>query len=72
MSLYKSYFLKDESDGGGSDYGSSGTYSFRAFSLLLDNSVGRVSGLGSELFVPTVVESKRDIFSVYHVRTNRS
>ena len=35
---------------------------FTLFSLRFDNSIGRVSGLGSGVFIPTGVESKCDIF----------
>ena len=42
----------------GSDYGSSGTYSFCAFSLCFDDSIGSVSVLGSEVFAPTGVSPK--------------
>ena len=35
----------------------------RAFPLRFDDSVGRVSGLGSGVFSPTGVDSKCDIFS---------
>ena len=62
MSSDKSYFLDDESGELGSDSRSSGTYSFRAFSLRFDESVGIVSVLGSDVFVPTGVNSKGDIF----------
>ena len=36
---------------------------FFAPSLRFDDSLGRVSGLGPGVFVPTVVESKCDIFA---------
>ena len=51
-----------ESDDDGSGSGSSGRYSFTAFSLRFDKYVGCVSGMGSGVFVPTVVEYKCDIF----------
>ena len=35
---------------------------FTLFSLRFDNSIGRVSGLGSGVFIQTGVESKCDIF----------
>ena len=63
ISSEKSDLLDDESDDDGSDYGSSGTYSFHAFSLYFENSIGRVSGLGSGSFVLTGVELKCDIFA---------
>ena len=56
-------FAHDKSDDDGYDSGFSGTYSFTTFSLRFENSVGRVSGLGSGVFVPTGVESKCDIFA---------
>ena len=56
--------LNDEYDDDGSDYESSGTYSFPAFSLHFENSVGRVSGLGSGVFVPTGVDFKYDILAL--------
>ena len=62
LSSEKSDLLNDESDDDGYDSGSSGTYSFCAFSLCFDNSVGSVSGLGYGVFVPTGVEYKCDIF----------
>ena len=57
--------LNHESNGDGSDSGSSGTYYFTNFSLRFDNSVGRVNGLGSEIFVLTGVEPKCDIFAFF-------
>ena len=63
LSSDESYSPGDDSDDDGSDYGSSGTYSFCAFYLRFDNSVGSVSGLVSGIFVPTGVESKCDIFT---------
>ena len=53
LSSEESDSLNDESENVRSDSGSSGTYSFTAFSLRFDDSVGRVSGLGSGIFVPT-------------------
>ena len=55
LSSDESDSLDDESDEDGCDYGSYGTYSFRAFSLCFDDSVGSVNGLGSGLFAPTGV-----------------
>ena len=49
----------DESENDGSDSGSSVTC---YFPFRFDCSFGHVIGLGSGIFVPTVVESKRDIF----------
>ena len=54
----ESDLLDDEFGELGSDYGSSCTYSFCAFSLCFDDSVGSVSVLGSEFFAPTGVKSK--------------
>ena len=51
LSSNKSYSLDDESKDDGSDSGSSGTYSFPAFSLRFEKSVGCVSCLGSGVFV---------------------
>ena len=42
---------------------SSGMYYFHAFSLHFENYVVRVSGLGSDIFVPTGVEYKCDNFA---------
>ena len=61
MSSDKSDSLDDESDNDGSDSGSS---SRCYFPLNFENSVDRVSGLGSGIFVPTGVESKCGIFTV--------
>ena len=58
LSSDESDSLYDESDELGSDSGSSGTYSFHAFSLRFDESIGIVSVLGSEVFAPTGFESK--------------
>ena len=58
LSSEKSYSPDDYSENDGSDSRSSGTCSF---SLRFDYPVGRVSGLGSGVFVPTGVESKYDI-----------
>ena len=63
LSLDESDLLNDESDELGSDSGSSGTYSFCAFSLCFDHSVGSVSLFGCGIFAPTGVESKGDIFA---------
>ena len=54
--------LHNESDRLGSESVSSGTYSFCTFSLGFDDSVGSVSVLGYDVFAPTVVKSKGDIF----------
>ena len=59
LSLGESYLIDDEYDDGGSDSGSSGTFSFPDF-LYFDDYVGRVSSLGSSVFVPTGVKSKCD------------
>ena len=50
--------LNDDSNDDGSVSGSSDTCNFP---FRFDDSVGRVSGVGSGVFVPTVVESKCDI-----------
>ena len=63
MSSYKSYSLNDESDDDGYDSRSSSTYYFPDFPLCFDYSVIHVSSLGSDVFVPTGVESKCDIFA---------
>ena len=65
MSSDKSYSFNDKSDCDDSDCVSSGTYSFHAFSLRFDDSVVSIRGLGSGVFVPTVVESKCGIFKFY-------
>ena len=57
MSLDNIYFLDDESNDYGSDSVSTGTC---AFTLNFDNYVGRVSGVGSGVFVPIVVEYNCD------------
>ena len=62
LSSEKSESLDDDSDDDGFDSGSSGTYSFCAFSLRFENSVGSVSVLGSGVFSPIGVEYKCDIF----------
>ena len=54
MSSEKSYSLDDKSDNDGSDSKSSGTCTFP---FHFDDSVGGVSGMGSVVFVPIVVES---------------
>ena len=63
LSSDESYSLDDEYDKLGYDSGSSGTYSFHAFSLRFDNYVVSVCVLGSGVFVPTGVESKVNIFA---------
>ena len=63
MASDESYLLNDESDNDGSDSVSYGTYYFYAFYLRFDDVVSSVSGLGSGIFVPTVVEFKYDIFA---------
>ena len=62
LSSDESDSLGDDSDKLGSDSGSSCTYSFCAFSLCFDHSVGSVSLFGCGIFAPTGVESKGDIF----------
>ena len=54
-----SYLLDDESDQLGSDYGSSGMYSFHTFHLRIEKSVVSVSVLGSDAFAPTGVDFQR-------------
>ena len=49
------YLLVYESENYGSDSGSSGTCNFP---FCFEDSVGRVSGVGSGFFVPMLVESK--------------
>ena len=63
LSLDESYSLKHYSGGDGSDSGSSGMHSFHAFSLRFDDSVGCVSGLVFDVFIPKGFESKCDIFA---------
>ena len=59
LSLDESDFLDDKSDDDGSDSRSSGTcYS----PLRFDNSFGRVSVLGSGIFIPIGIESNCDVF----------
>ena len=55
--------LDDESEELGSDSRSSGTYSFHTFSSHFDDSVSSVNVFGSDVFPPTVVESKGGIFA---------
>ena len=74
LSLGKSDLLDHDSDDDGSDSGSSGTYSFTAFSVSFDDSTGRVSGLGSGIFVRTGVDPKCDILSLlcsYQLESNK-
>ena len=56
--LSRFFFFGDESDNDGSGSGSSGMCDFPFCS---DNSFGRVSGVGSGIFVPTGSESIGDI-----------
>ena len=63
LSSENSDSLNDEYDNDRSDSGSSRKYSYTAFSLRFEDSVGYVSGLGSDIFVPTGDESKCDIFA---------
>ena len=63
MSSEESYLINNKSDDCRSDSGSSGTYSFPAFYLRFDNSVGYVSGLVSGIFILAGVESKCDFFA---------
>ena len=63
LSSDESDYLDDESDDDGSDSGSSSTYSFHDFSLRFDDYVGSISGLGSDVYVPTGVKFKCDIFT---------
>ena len=62
LALDESDSLDDESDNDGSDSGSSGTYSFCAFYLHFDDSVGSFSVLGFGIFAPTGIESKGNTF----------
>ena len=62
LSSEESDSLDDESDGDVSDSSSSGT---RALPLRFDKSVGRVSVLGYDVFVPIGVESKCDIVTFF-------
>ena len=63
LSFNKPYLIDDESDDDRYDSRSFGTYYFTYFPLRFDDSVGCVSGLGSDMLVPTGVESKCDIFA---------
>ena len=63
LSLEESYFFNDDSGKNGSDFGSYGRYSFRAFYLRFNVFIGSVSVLRSDVFAPTRVESKGDIFA---------
>ena len=65
LSLNESESLDDDYDDHGLNSGSSGTYSFCAFSLRFYNSVGSVSVLGSGVFSPIGVEYKWGIFTFY-------
>ena len=56
--IRKSDSLDDESEDGGSDFGSAGTC---AFPFHFDNSIGHVRGVGSGGFVPKGIESICDI-----------
>ena len=58
MSSDESDLIDYESNGLGSDSGSSGTHYFNDFYLRFYESVGSVSVLGSDVFAPTVVEHK--------------
>ena len=64
LSSYESDLLDGESDDDGYNSGSSDTYSFPDF-LRFGDSVGRVSGLGYRVFVPTGVYSKCVIFAFF-------
>ena len=55
--LLRFFFFGDESKNDGSGFGSSGTCDFSFYS---ENSVGSVSGIGSDVFVPTGIESMGD------------
>ena len=59
LSSNESDLLDNEYDNDGYGSGSSGTCFFK---LNFDNNVGPVSGLGSDIFVPTGVDSKCDVF----------
>ena len=63
LSSDESECLDDESDDNGSESRSSGMHYFHAFYLHFDNFVGSISGLGSDVSVPTGVKSKGDIFA---------
>ena len=58
LSSEESDYLNDESDDDGYDSGSSGTCDF---TLSFDESIGRVSGLGSGVFFSIGVKSKCDV-----------
>ena len=63
LSLDKSDILYDDSEELDSDSISSGMYYFCGFSLRFGDYVGSVSVLGSDIFAPTRVESKGNIFA---------
>ena len=58
LSSDESYFLDDESEDDGSDSGASGTCDFP---FCFYNSIGRVSSVGSDVFVPIGVESNYEV-----------
>ena len=64
--LSRFFFFNYDSENYGSRFGSSGTcaFPFRSGEIVKfsSNSVGRVSGGGSGVFVPTGIESIGDIF----------
>ena len=65
LSLDKSDSINDDSEKDRSDSGSSGMHYFTTFSLHFDDTVGRVSGLRSEIVLLTGVNSKCDIFAFF-------
>ena len=70
MSSDGSDLINDESEELGYDSGSSGMYSFRAYSLCFDKFVVSVSILGSDFFAPTGVKSKGGQFLAFVWRSN--
>ena len=58
LSSDESDFFNDESDDDGSESGSAGTC---AFPFCSDDSVGHFSGMGTNIFVPTGIESNCDV-----------
>ena len=64
LSLEKSYSIDTDSNELGYDSISYGTYSLCYFSLHFEDFVSSVSVLGYDVFAPTGVKSKEDIFFV--------
>ena len=69
MSFDKLYLSDDESDNDGSGYGSPSTCAFPfcsgKFVGSVGESIGRVRGVGSRVFVPTGIESIGDVVPLF-------